>query len=80
MSGSIFKDNIEYNKLKVQRDAHGFVCILYFTIFSLHVSDAISAHHQEHKLKSTAVGMRRHVVLYHIAVIVLYQDVRNHEH
>jgi hypothetical protein len=47
-----------YIRLKVQRDAHGFVRILYFTIFALHVSGAIYTHHQEHKLQSTAVGMR----------------------
>jgi hypothetical protein len=47
-----------YIRLKVQRDAHGFVCILYFTIFALHVSGAIYTHHQEHKLQSTAVDTR----------------------
>jgi hypothetical protein len=40
----------------VQLDAHGFACILYFTIFALHVSGAIYTHHQERKLQSTAVG------------------------
>jgi hypothetical protein len=30
-----------YIRLKVQRDAHGFVCILYFTTFALCVSGAI---------------------------------------
>jgi hypothetical protein len=47
-----------YIRLKVQRDAHGFVCILYFAVFALHVSGAIYTHHQEHKLQITAVGMR----------------------
>jgi hypothetical protein len=47
-----------YIRFKVQQDAHEFLCILYFTIFALHVSGAIYTHHQEHKLQSTAVGMR----------------------
>jgi hypothetical protein len=47
-----------YIRLKVQRDAHKFVCILYFTKLALHVSGAIYTHHQEHKLQSTAVGTR----------------------
>jgi hypothetical protein len=47
-----------YIRLKVQRDAHGFVCIFYFTVFALHVSGAIYTYHQEHKLQSTAVSMR----------------------
>jgi hypothetical protein len=46
-----------YIRLKVQLDAHGFVCILYFTIFALHVSGAICTHHQEHKLQSTAIDV-----------------------
>jgi hypothetical protein len=33
-----------------------FLCILYYTIFALHVSGAICTHHQEHKLQSTVVG------------------------
>jgi hypothetical protein len=33
-----------------------FLCILYYTILAVHVSGAICAHHQEHKLQSTAVG------------------------
>jgi hypothetical protein len=45
-------------RLKVQRDVNGFVCILYFTIFALHVSGTIYTHRQEHKLQSTTVGMR----------------------
>jgi hypothetical protein len=55
--GSLHLGNI-YVRLKVQLDAHGFVCILYFTIFALHVSSAICTHHQEHKLQITAIGMR----------------------
>jgi hypothetical protein len=55
--GSIHLGNV-YIRLKVQQDAHGFVCILYFTIFALRVSGAIYTHHQEHKLHSTAIGMR----------------------
>jgi hypothetical protein len=46
-----------YIRLKVQRDANGFECILYSTIFALHVSGALYTHHQEHKLQRTAVGM-----------------------
>jgi hypothetical protein len=42
--------------LKVQRDAHGFVLIIYLNMFALHVSGAICTHHQEHKLQITAVG------------------------
>jgi hypothetical protein len=34
------------------------VCILYFTMFALHVSGAVYIHHQEHKLQSTSTGMR----------------------
>jgi hypothetical protein len=49
---------IAYIRLKVQLDANGFAYILYFTIFAVHVSGAIYTHHQEHKLQSTAVGMR----------------------
>jgi hypothetical protein len=55
--GSVYVGNV-YIRSKVQRDAHGFVCILYFTVFALHVSGAIYTHRQEHKLQSTAVGMR----------------------
>jgi hypothetical protein len=35
-----------------------FLCILYSSILALHVSGAICAHHQEHKLQSTTVGTR----------------------
>jgi hypothetical protein len=57
--GSVHLGNVNvYIRLEVQRDAHGFECILYLTIFALHVSGAIYTHHQEHKLPSTAVGMR----------------------
>jgi cytochrome b561 len=45
-----------YIRLEVQRDAHGFFSMLYFTILALHVSGAICTHNQEHKLQSTAVG------------------------
>jgi hypothetical protein len=48
---------IVHIRLKV-RDARGFVCILSVTIFVPRVSGAIYIHHQEHKLQSTAVGMR----------------------
>jgi hypothetical protein len=44
--------------IKGRRDAHGFLCILYYTVFALHVSGAICIHHQGHKLQSTAVGTR----------------------
>jgi hypothetical protein len=50
--------NDVYIRLKVKRDSHGFECILYFTIFDLHVSGAIYTHHQERKVQSTAVGVR----------------------
>jgi hypothetical protein len=54
--GSVHLGNV-YIRLNVQRDAHGFVCVLYFSIFALHVSGAICTHQQEHKLQSRAVGM-----------------------
>jgi hypothetical protein len=45
--------------MQVRRDAHGFFkSILYYTILALHVSGVICTHHHEHKLQSTAVGMR----------------------
>jgi hypothetical protein len=47
-----------YVRLEVRLDAHGFVYILYFTIFALHVSGAICIHHQEHKLQRTTIGVR----------------------
>jgi uncharacterized membrane protein len=47
-----------YIRLKVQRDAHGFLCILYFVILALHVSGAICTYHQVHKLQNKAVGTR----------------------
>jgi hypothetical protein len=47
-----------YVRLKVQLDPHGFRCNLYFTLFAQHVSSAVCIHHQEHKLQSTAIGMR----------------------
>jgi hypothetical protein len=53
--GSIHLGNV-YVQLKVQLDTHGFVCILYFTIFALHALGAICTHHQEHKQQSTAIG------------------------
>jgi hypothetical protein len=34
------------------------LCILYYTILSLHVLGAICTHHQQHKLQSTAVVTR----------------------
>jgi hypothetical protein len=39
-----------YVRLKVQLDARGFICILYFTLFALHVSGTVCTDHQEHKL------------------------------
>jgi hypothetical protein len=40
-------------------EMHGsFLCIRYFTILAVHVLGAICTHHQEHKLQSTAVGVR----------------------
>jgi hypothetical protein len=30
----------------------------YFTLFALHVSEAVCTHHQEHILQSTTIGMR----------------------
>jgi hypothetical protein len=38
--GSVHLGNV-YIRLKVQQDAHGFVYVLYVTIFALHVSGAI---------------------------------------
>jgi hypothetical protein len=35
-----------------------FLCILYYTTLALHVSGAICTHPQEHKLQSTAIGVR----------------------
>jgi hypothetical protein len=35
-----------------------FLCILYYTTLALRVSGVICAHHQKHKLQSTAVGTR----------------------
>jgi hypothetical protein len=55
--GSVRLGNIHI-RLEVQRDTHGFLCIIYFTIFALHVSGAICSHRQEHILQSTAVGTR----------------------
>jgi hypothetical protein len=55
--GSVYHGNM-YIRLKVKRDAHGFLCILYFTIFALHVLRTIYTHHQEHELQITAIGMR----------------------
>jgi hypothetical protein len=55
--GSVYLGNM-YIRLHVRRDAHGFLCILYYTILALHVSDAICTHHQEHELQSTVVGTR----------------------
>jgi hypothetical protein len=44
--------------LKVQLDAHVFICILYSSLFlALHASGAICTHPQEHKLQSTAIGV-----------------------
>jgi hypothetical protein len=57
VSGSVHLGNM-YIRLRVQQNAHWFVRILHFTIFALHVSGAVYTHHQEHKLQSTAVGMR----------------------
>jgi hypothetical protein len=54
--GSVRLSNIDI-RLQVQLDAHGFLCILYHTTLALHVLGAICTHHQEHKLRSTAVGM-----------------------
>jgi hypothetical protein len=56
--GFVLLGNV-YIQLKVQRDAHGFVCILFFTMFALHVSGAIDTHHQEHKLQSTEFKIDR---------------------
>jgi hypothetical protein len=55
--GSVHLGNV-YVRLNVQPHVHAYVCILYFIIFALHVSGAICTHHQEHKLQSTAIGMR----------------------
>jgi hypothetical protein len=57
VDGSVHIGNV-YIRFIVQRDASGFVCIRYFTVFTLHVSDAVYTHYQEHKLQSTAVDVR----------------------
>jgi hypothetical protein len=49
--------HVVYVRLKDQLDAHGFICILYSSIFTLHVSGAICTHPQEHKLQSTTIGV-----------------------
>jgi hypothetical protein len=54
--GSVLLGNLCV-RLRVQLDAHGFICILYSSIFALHVSGAIRTHHQEHKLQITAINM-----------------------
>jgi phosphoribosylformylglycinamidine (FGAM) synthase-like amidotransferase family enzyme len=42
----------------VQLDVHGFICILYSSIyFALRVSGAICTHPQELKLQNTALGV-----------------------
>jgi hypothetical protein len=47
-----------YVRLGVQLDVHGFICILYSSIFfALHVSGVICTHPQEHKLQRTAIGV-----------------------
>jgi hypothetical protein len=47
--GSVHLGNV-YVQLKVQLDVHGFICILYSSLFlSLHVSGAICTHPQEQK-------------------------------
>jgi hypothetical protein len=52
--GSVHLGNV-YVRLKVQLDAHGFICILYsslsFFFFALHVSGAICTHPQEHNCR-----------------------------
>jgi hypothetical protein len=55
---AIYDYHNKYVWLKVQLVAHGFMCILYSSIFfALHVSGAICTHPQEHKLQSTAIGV-----------------------
>jgi hypothetical protein len=55
----LLNPNVRYHVyVQTQLDVHGFVCILYFTLFALDVSGAVFTHHQEHKLQSTATGMR----------------------
>jgi hypothetical protein len=50
--------NVEYVRLNVQLDVHGFICILYSSIFlAVHVSGAICTHPQEHKLQRTAIDV-----------------------
>jgi hypothetical protein len=39
-------------------EMHTDFYVFFITLFSLHVSGAICTYHQEHKLQSTAVGMR----------------------
>jgi hypothetical protein len=54
--GSVHLGNV-YVRLTVQLDARGFICILYSSVFALHVSGAICIHPQEHKLQRTTIGM-----------------------
>jgi hypothetical protein len=56
VQGSVHLGNV-YVRLTIQLDVHGFICILYSSIFALHVSGAICTHPQEHKLQSTALGV-----------------------
>jgi hypothetical protein len=56
VNGSVHLGHV-YVRLKVQLDVHGFICILYFALFALHVSGAVCTHHQEHTLQSKAISM-----------------------
>jgi hypothetical protein len=47
-----------YVRVKVQRDALDLYVFFISLYFAIHVSGAICTHHQEHKLRSTAVGTR----------------------
>jgi hypothetical protein len=61
-----------YVRLTVQLDAHVFICVLYFTLFALHVSGAICTHPQEYKLQSTAIGMRNGYGMWEVGLPLAY--------
>jgi uncharacterized membrane protein len=50
-----------------------FLCILYFIILAIHVSDAICTHHREHKLQRTAVGTRDYYDVLEVGLTTNFQ-------
>jgi hypothetical protein len=60
-----------YIRLKDQCDALGFVCILYFTVFVLHVLGDNYTHHQEPNITIThTYGCTLQFVLLMMGVII----------